>query len=116
MRLLARLLVIAAAVWIVAAVVPGVHVREGVTSYLIIAVIFAIVNVLVRPVLLLFSLPFLVITLGLFLLVVNAALLGITAALTDRLSIDGFGAAVIAALLITMVTWAGDNALGLKKK
>jgi putative membrane protein len=115
MRLIARLLVIAAAVWIVAAVVPGVHVQEGVTSYLIIAVIFAIVNVLVRPVLLLFSLPFLVITLGLFLLVVNAALLGITAALTERLSIDGFGSAVVAALLITMVTWAGDNALGLKK-
>jgi putative membrane protein len=115
MRLIARLLVIAAAVWIVAAVVPGVHVQEGITSYLIIAVIFAIVNVLVRPVLLLFSLPFLVITLGLFLLVVNAALLGITAALTDRLSIDGFGSAVVAALLITMVTWAGDNALGLKK-
>jgi putative membrane protein len=115
MRLIARLLVIAAAVWIVAAVVPGVHVQEGVTSYLIIAVIFAIVNVLVRPVLLLFSLPFLVITLGLFLLVVNAALLGITAALTERLSIDGFGSAVVSALLITMVTWAGDNALGLKK-
>jgi putative membrane protein len=115
MRLIARLLVIAAAVWIVAAVVPGVHVQEGVTSYLIIAVIFAIVNVLVRPVLLLFSLPFLVITLGLVLLVVNAALLGITAALTERLSIDGFGSAVVAALLITMVTWAGDNALGLKK-
>jgi putative membrane protein len=115
MRLIARLLVIAAAVWIVAAVVPGVHVQDGITSYLIIAVIFAIVNVLVRPVLLLFSLPFLVITLGLFLLVVNAALLGITAALTSRLSIDGFGSAVVAALLITMVTWAGDNALGLKK-
>ena len=115
MRLIARLLVIAAAVWIVAAVVPGVHVQDGVTSYLIIAVIFAIVNVLVRPVLLLFSLPFLIITLGLFLLVVNAALLGLTAALTDRLSIDGFGSAVVAALLITMVTWAGDNALGLKK-
>jgi putative membrane protein len=115
MRLIARLLVIAAAVWIVAAVVPGVHVQDGITSYLIIAVIFAVVNVLVRPVLLLFSLPFLVITLGLFLLVVNAALLGITAALTSRLSIDGFGSAVVAALLITMVTWAGDNALGLKK-
>ena len=115
MRLIARLLVIAAAVWIVAAVVPGVHVQEGLSSYLIIAVIFAIVNVLVRPVLLLFSLPFLVITLGLFLLVVNAALLGITAALTHRLAIDGFGSAVVAALLITMVTWAGDNALGLKK-
>ena len=115
MRMIARLLVIAAAVWIVAAVVPGVHVQKGFVSYLLIAVIFAVVNVLVRPVLLLFSLPFLVLTLGLFLLVVNAALLGITAALTDRMSIDGFGSAVIAALLITMVTWAGDNALGLKK-
>ena len=85
-------------------------------TYLWIALIFAVVNAVVGPLLRLLSLPFVLITLGLFLLVVNAALLGITAALTDRLSIDGFGAAVIAALLITMVTWAGDNALGLKKK
>jgi putative membrane protein len=116
MRMLTRLLVIAAAVWIVAAVVPGVDVNGGVVSYLIIAVIFAVVNLLVRPILLFFSLPFLVLTLGLFLLVVNAALLGLTALLTDRLSIDGFFTAIVAALLISLVTWAGDNALGLKQK
>jgi putative membrane protein len=116
MRLLAKLLVIAAAVWIVAAVVPGVQVREGVGSYLLIALVFAVVNVLVKPVLKLLSFPLLLLSLGLFLIVINAAMFGLTALLTDRLSVDGFGPAVIAALIISAVTWTGDNVLGLKKK
>ena len=116
MRLIARFLVIAAAVWIVAAVVPGVTVREGAGSYLVIALIFAAVNLLVKPLLKLLSFPLLLLTLGLFLVVINAVLLGLTALLTDRLSIDGFGPAVIAALVISAVTWVGDNLLGLKKK
>lgn len=116
MRLLAKLFVIAAAVWIIAAVVPGVRVQEGLGSYLLIAVIFAAVNVLVRPVLKLLSFPLLILTLGLFLIVINAAMLGLTAALTDRLAIDGIGPAVLASLLISAVTWVGDNVLGLKKE
>ena len=115
MRLIARFLVIAGAVWIVAAVVPGVHVREGVESYLVIALIFALVNLLVKPLLKLLSFPLLLLTLGLFLIVINAAMLGLTALLTDRLAIDGFGPAVIAALIISAVTWVGDNVLKLKK-
>ena len=90
--------------------------QEGLTSYLVVALIFAVVNVLVRPVLKLLSFPLLVLTLGLFLVVINAAMLGLTALLTDRMSIDGFGPAVIAALVISAVTWTGDNVLGLKKK
>jgi putative membrane protein len=116
MRLLARFLVIAAAVWIVAAVVPGVTVREGVSSYLVIALVFAVVNVLVKPVLKLLSFPLLLLTLGLFLIAINAAMFGLTALLTDRLEVDGFGPAVIASLVISAVTWTGDNVLGLKKK
>lgn len=115
MRLIAKLLVIAAAVWIVAAVVPGVQVREGVVNYLVIAVIFAVVNVLVRPVLKFLSFPLLLLTLGLFLVVINAAMLGLTALLTDRLAIDGVGPAVVASLIISAVTWIGDKVLGLKK-
>jgi putative membrane protein len=115
MRLLAKLLVIAAAVWVVAAVVPGVQVREGIGSYLLIAVIFALVNVLVRPVLKLLSFPLLVLTLGLFLIVINAAMFGLTALLTDRLDIDGVGPAVIASLIISAITWTGDNVLGLDR-
>ena len=115
MRWLGKLLVIALAVWIVAAVVPGVQVQHGVTNYLVIAVIFAIVNVLVRPVLKLLSFPLLILTLGLFLIVINAAMVGLTALLTDRMSVDGFGPAVIAALIISAVTWTGDTVLGLDK-
>ena len=116
MRLLARFLVIAAAVWVVAAVVPGVSVREGVESYLVIALVFAAVNLLVKPLLTLLSFPLLLLTLGLFLIVINAAMLGLTAALTDRLTIDGIGAAVLASLVISAVTWVGDTLLGLKKR
>lgn len=115
MRLIARFLVIAGAVWIVAAYVPGVEVEDGVTSYLVIALIFAAVNLLVKPVLKLLAFPLLLLTLGLFLVVINAAMLGLTALLTERLSIDGVGPAVIASLIISAVTWAGDNLLGLKK-
>lgn len=116
MRLIARFLVVAVAVWLVAAYVPGVIVQEGVSSYLLIALIFAAVNLLVRPVLKLLSFPLLLLTLGLFLIVINAAMLGLTALLTDRLAIAGVGPAVIASLIISAVTWVGDNLLGLKKK
>lgn len=115
MRLLAKLAVIAAAVWIVAAYVPGVQVREGWTNYVVIALIFAAVNLLVKPVLKLLSFPLLLLTLGLFLIVINAAMFALTAALTDRLSLDGVGPAVIAALIISAVTWVGDTLLGLAK-
>src|SRR3712207_7491505 len=71
-------------------------------TYLWIALIFALVNAIVGPVLRLLSFPFVLVTLGLFLLVVNAALLGITAAVTDRLQVDGFGAAVLGGLLLAV--------------
>lgn len=115
MSFVLRLLVVAAAVWIVAALLPGVQVSGEPIDYLIIAVIFALVNLLVKPVVKLFSLPAIVLTAGLFLVVVNAAMLGLTAALTDRLAITGVGTALVAALIISAVTWTGDNVLGLKK-
>ncbi len=115
MKLVGRFLVIALAVWLVAAYVPGVTVREGISSYLVIAAIFAAVNLLVKPVLKLLSFPLLLLTLGLFLLVINAAMFGLTALLTDRLAVDGIGPAVIASLVISAVTWVGDNVVGLDR-
>jgi putative membrane protein len=78
-------------------------------TYLWIALIFAVVNAVVGPVLRLLSLPFVLVTLGLFLLVVNAALLGITAAITDRLQVDGFGTAVVGGLLLAIGGWIADQ-------
>jgi len=114
-KLVLRFLVIALAVWLVAAYVPGVTVREGLDSYLWIAAVFAAVNLLVKPVLKLLSFPLLLLTLGLFLIVINAAMFGLTALLTDRLAVDGIAPAVIGSLVISVVTWIGDNVVGLDR-
>ena len=115
MKLVGRFLVIALAVWLVAAYVPGVTVQEGVSSYFWIALLFAAVNLLVKPVLKLLSFPLLLLTLGLFLVVINAAMFGLTAWLTDRLAVDGIAPAVIGSLVISVVTWIGDNVVGLDR-
>ena len=78
-------------------------------TWLWIALIFAVVNAIIGPILRLLSLPFVVLTLGLFLLVVNAALLGLTAALTDRLTVDGFGSALVGGLLLAIGGWVADQ-------
>jgi putative membrane protein len=80
-------------------------------TYLWIALIFAVVNAIVGPILRLLSLPFVLLTLGLFLLVINAALLGLTALFTDRLSVDGFISAVLGGLILAIGGWVADLVL-----
>jgi putative membrane protein len=80
-------------------------------TYLWIALIFGVVNAVVGPILRLVGFPFVILTLGLFLLVINAAVLGLTAALTDRLSIDGFVTALIGGLILAVVGWVADQLL-----
>ena len=87
----------------------------GITgTYLWIALLFAVVNSLVGPVLRLLSLPFVVLTLGLFLLVVNAAPLGLTAALSERLEVDGIWAALVGGFLIAVFSWIAELLLPLR--
>src|SRR3954465_12364996 len=80
-------------------------------TYLWIGLIFGVVNAIAGPVLRLLSLPFVGPPLGLFLLVINAALLGLTAAISDRLTVDGFGTALIGGLILALVGWASDQLL-----
>lgn len=80
-------------------------------TYLWIGLIFGVVNAIVGPILRLLSLPFVLLTLGLFLLIINAALLGLTAALTDRLSVDGFGTAILGGLILAVAGWIADQLL-----
>jgi putative membrane protein len=99
-------------------VIPGLNVRpnpDGLLgepgTYLWIGLIFGVVNAIVGPILRLLSLPFVILTLGLFLLLINAALLGITAAITDRLTVDGFIPAVLGGLVLAVVGWGADRVL-----
>jgi putative membrane protein len=116
-----RVVVLAAIIYAVTRLVDGIDVLPNADgtlgstgTYLWVALLFALVNAIVGPVVRLLSLPFVVLTLGLFLLVVNAALLGITAALSDRFSVDGFVPAVLGGLLIAVFSWIAELLLPLK--
>jgi len=80
-------------------------------TYLWIGLIFGLVNAIVGPILRLLALPFVVLTLGLFLLVINALLLALTAGLTDRLAIDGIMTAIIGGLILAVAGWVADQLL-----
>src|SRR5262245_26767698 len=108
LRIAIRLVVLAGIIALVEKIVPGINVYGGFGWYLWIAVIFSLVNLILGPIFRLLSLPLIVLTLGLFLLIVNAALLGITAALTSHLSVDSFGAAVLGGLLIAVFSWLAE--------
>ena len=107
-RLLVRLVVLAVIIGVVAKIVPGINTHGSVVWLLWIALIFSAVNLILGPIFHLLSLPLIVVTLGLFLLVVNAALLGITAALTKHLTVDSFGSALLGGLLIAVFSWLAE--------
>jgi putative membrane protein len=115
-RFVIKVVIMAGVFWLVDRLLTSITVIGNpdaplgtVGTYLWIALIFAVVNAVIGPIVRLLSLPFVVLTLGLFLLVINAALLGLTALLTDRLEVDGFVAAVVGGLLLAIGGWAADQ-------
>ena len=99
-RLLINGLALSAAAWLVA----GVQLSADYGDILVVALIFGLLNAILKPILVFFSIPFLVVTLGIFALIVNGAMLLITARLTDHLVVDGLGAAVLGSIVISIVT------------
>jgi putative membrane protein len=96
-------LILAAAIAVSAALVPSVEIDGGVFALLGVAFLFAVVNALIGPVLRWISLPLTLATFGLFALVVNGALLALTAGLSDALDVGGFLGAMVAAVLISLL-------------
>jgi putative membrane protein len=99
---LLHLVLTAIALLVVANVVSGVQV-SGLASALIGALILGLVNAFVRPVMILLTLPLTIVTLGLFLFVVNALMFWLVAALVPGFQIRGFGAALLGSLLLTVL-------------
>ena len=91
---------------ITAALVPSVDIDGGALTLIGIAAVFGLVNAIVGPLLRLLSLPLMLITFGLFALVINAALLAIAAGLLDALDVGGFFSTVLAAFLISVISAA----------
>lgn len=104
MHFIIRLLINAIAFYLIAKYVPGFHVASF-TSAVIAALIFGIVNAIVRPILLLLTLPFTIITLGLFVLVINALMFWLTAWIAPGFHVDGFVPAFIGAVIMMIVSY-----------
>lgn len=109
MPLLLRLLLNALAVILVSYIVPGVQV-SGFFTALIAALVIGLVNAIIRPILLLLSLPINIVTLGLFTLVINALMFWLASALVPGFFVASFGAALVGSIVFWLISWA-TNAL-----
>lgn len=100
--MLIQLLINALAFYITAYILPGVTI-SGYTSLFVIAIIWGILSVVIKPLLIILTLPITILTLGLFTLVINAVLLLITSNIVPGFHIEGFGTAVIAVIVLSIV-------------
>ena len=103
--LLVRWFTLAVAIGATAWLMPGVQVQNGVTGLALVALVFGLVNAVIRPILSILTCPLIILTLGLFILVINALMLTLTAWLIpDLLSVSGFWSALIASLIISIIS------------
>jgi putative membrane protein len=104
MRFLVRLVLNGLAIIIAAWLLPGIHINSPLSA-LLAGVILGFVNAIVRPVLFFLTLPITLLTLGLFIFVLNAICFALTAWLVPGFSVDGFFSALVGALLVSVVSW-----------
>jgi putative membrane protein len=109
-NLLVRWLVLALGVVLSTKIVPGIHCDSGLTL-LVVVLLLSFLNVVVKPILLLFTLPFIVLTLGLGIWLVNALLLFAVGRLVDGFHVAGFGSALIGALIISVTNLVMNRVL-----
>ena len=101
----ARWLVTAFGLWIADALLPGIRIA-GIWSVVLAALLFGIVNAFIRPLVVIFTLPLSIVTLGLFLLVINGAMLALVAAMMDSFVVEGLFPAILGSIIISIISWA----------
>ncbi|HEX5274157.1 MAG TPA: phage holin family protein [Candidatus Rubrimentiphilum sp.] len=104
MHFIIRLLINAFALWLIAKYVPGFSMTGSIWTPIIAALIFGIVNALVRPIVLLLTLPISILTLGLFVIIVNALMFWLVTWLTPNFKVSGFVPALIGAIIMMVVS------------
>jgi putative membrane protein len=109
MRLIVRWGVLALAVWAATGLVPGIKVHGGAWDYLWVALIFAAVNTILGSFLKLMTLPAVILSAGLFLIVINAAMLELTTHISSALTITSFWSAIFASIIISLVSGFGSR-------
>jgi len=111
MGFLLRMLITALGLWLAAYVVPGIAI-EGTRTLVLAALLLGVVNAFVRPVAVFLTLPITIVTLGLFLWVVNAGMLGLVAWLLDDFRMAGLGSALLGSLVVGFTGWLASWYVG----
>ncbi len=106
-----RLLLGAFALWLASRIVPGMHI-EGAGNLLLGAFLLGFVNAVVRPIAVVLTLPLTVFTLGLFLLVINAGMLALVAALLEGFHLEGLGSAILGSIVVSLTSWLASWYIG----
>ena len=101
--------------WLAPRCLPGV-VTDAPRSLLLAGLLLGLVNAIVRPIAIILTLPMTVVTLGLFLLVINAAMVGLVALLLPGFQMQGFWTAILTAIVVSVVSWIGSWFIGPKGK
>jgi putative membrane protein len=104
MKLLIRWGALAASFWVATTLVTGIHVDGGLKTFLWVALLFGLINALLGSLIKLVTLPITFLSFGLFLVIINAAMLQLTARWSDKLTIDNFWSAIFASIIISFVT------------
>ena len=108
MGFIIRFLMVAFGLWLAEALNIGIEVRST-TSVLAAALILGLLNAIVRPIVILLTLPLTIVTLGLFLLVINAAMLWGTSLFLHGFVVHGFFAALLGSIVVSTISWIGDR-------
>jgi putative membrane protein len=120
MQIFWRLLINAAALWAATRITPGISFDGDWRTLLVVALIFGVLNVSVRPLLWFMTLPLLIVTLGLFTFVLNALMLWLTGVVSEWMGlgfhVDGFGAAFLGALVVSVVSFMLSLFVGANKR
>ena len=111
---LLRTAIVGLGLWVAKELLPAGLTFDSTASLVLAALLLGVVNAIVRPVAFILTLPITLVTLGLFLLVLNAAMLGLVALLLPGFQIGGFWYAVGAALVVSLVSWAASTLIGTK--
>jgi putative membrane protein len=110
-----RAVIAALGLWLATAWLSGIYIDSPGTLVLA-GLLLGGVNAIVRPIAVILTFPVTILTLGLFLLVINAAMLGLVAFLLPGFRIDGFWTAVLAALIVSVTGWIGSALFGARAK
>ncbi|MFM8447736.1 MAG: phage holin family protein [Candidatus Nanopelagicaceae bacterium] len=106
MKILVRWGTLAASFWVATTVVSGIKIDGGFKTYLWVALLFGLINTIIGGLIKLLTFPISILSFGLFIFVINAAMLQLTDRWSDKLSIDNFWSAIFASVIISVVSGA----------